>query len=124
RVARRLVRSGLSARTVVVKVKYSDFTIRSRRTTLPEPVQDTDAIYRAAVALLARLPLESRRVRLTGVSAGGLEAGRPAADLDPRRRGREAPTHRAGLGAHLGALRRRAHGDARHAAQEADDRVR
>jgi DNA polymerase-4 len=83
RVARRLVRSGLSARTVVVKVKYSDFTIRSRRTTLPEPVQDTDAIYRAAVALLARLPLESRRVRLTGVSVGGLEAGGPPLTLIP-----------------------------------------
>jgi DNA polymerase-4 len=83
RVARRLVRSGLSARTVVVKIKYSDFTIRSRRATLPEPVQDTDAIYRAAVSLLARLPLESRRVRLTGVSVSGIEPGGPPLTLIP-----------------------------------------
>ena len=83
RVARRLVRSGLSARTVVVKVKYSDFTIRSRRATLPEPVQDTDAIYRAAVGLLARLPIESRRVRLTGVSVSGIERGGPSLTLIP-----------------------------------------
>jgi DNA polymerase-4 len=83
RVARRLVRSGLSARTVVVKVKYSDFTIRSRRATLPEPVQDTDAIYRAAVGLLARLPIESRRVRLTGVSVSGIERGGPPLTLIP-----------------------------------------
>jgi DNA polymerase-4 len=73
RVARRLVRSGLSARTVVVKIKYSDFKIRTRSATLPEAVQDTDAIYRTAVALLARVPLESRRVRLTGVSVSGIE---------------------------------------------------
>jgi DNA polymerase-4 len=83
RVARRLIRSGLSARTVVVKIKYSDFTIRSRRTTLPEPVQDTDAIYRAAVGLLARVPIESRRVRLTGVSVSGLEPGGPPLTLLP-----------------------------------------
>jgi DNA polymerase-4 len=83
RVARRLVRSGLSARIVVVKVKYSDFTIRSRRATLPEPVQDTDAIYRTAVGLLARLPIESRRVRLTGVSVSGIEPGGPPLTLIP-----------------------------------------
>jgi DNA polymerase-4 len=83
RVARRLVRSGLSACIVVVKVKYSDFTIRSRRATLPEPVQDTDAIYRTAVGLLARLPIESRRVRLTGVSVSGIEPGGPPLTLIP-----------------------------------------
>jgi DNA polymerase-4 len=75
RVARRLIRNGLSARTVVVKIKYSDFRIRTRSGTLPEPVQDTDAIYRKAVTLLARIPLESRRVRLTGVSVSGLSPG-------------------------------------------------
>jgi DNA polymerase-4 len=83
RVARRLVRSGLCARTVVIKIKYSDFGIRTRRTTLPEPVQDTDAIYRAAAELLDRVPLDSRRVRLTGVSAGSLEAGAPPPMLIP-----------------------------------------
>jgi hypothetical protein len=54
-------------------------------------VQDTDAIYRAAVALLARVPLESRRVRLTGVSVSGIEVGEPLplipdAQSDKRRR--------------------------------------
>jgi DNA polymerase-4 len=81
RVARRLVRAGLSAHTVTVKVKYADFTLRSRRTTLPEPVQDTDAIHRAAVDLLARVPLEGRRVRLTGVSVSGIAEGGPAPTL-------------------------------------------
>jgi DNA polymerase IV len=92
RVARRLIRNGLSARTVVVKVKYSDFKIRTRSATLPEPVQDTDAIYRAAVGLLARVPLESRRVRLTGVSVSAIELAVPPlmlipdAESDKRRR--------------------------------------
>ena len=79
RVARRLVRSGLWARTVAVKIKYADFTLRTRRATLPEPAQDTDTIYRTALALLARVPLEARRVRLTGVSVSGLQEGRPPA---------------------------------------------
>jgi DNA polymerase-4 len=92
RVARRLIRAGLAARTVVVKVKYADFTLRSRRATLPEAVQDTDAIYQAAVKILARMPIESRRVRLTGVSVSGIEAGGPPlrlipdADAEKRRR--------------------------------------
>jgi DNA polymerase-4 len=75
RVARRLIRNGLSARTVVVKIKYSDFKIRTRSATLPEAVQDTDAIYQAAIGLLDRMPLEARRVRLTGVSVSGIEVG-------------------------------------------------
>ena len=83
RVARRLIRNGLSARTVVVKIKYSDFKIRTRSATLREPVQDTDAIYQAAVGLLARVPLESRRVRLTGVSVSGIEPGGPPLTLIP-----------------------------------------
>lgn len=92
RVARRLVRSGLSAHTVAIKIKYADFSIRTRRETLPEPVQDTDSIHRAAVELLARVPLEGRRVRLTGVSVSGIvEAGAertlfPDADAQKRRR--------------------------------------
>ena len=83
RVARRLVRNDLSARIVVLKIKYSDFTLRTRRATLPEPVQDTDAIYRAASDLLHRVPLASRRVRLTGVSVAGLEPGGPPILLIP-----------------------------------------
>jgi DNA polymerase-4 len=81
RVARRLMRAGASAHTVTIKVKYSDYTLRSRRVTLPEPVQDTDSIYRAAVALLARMPLADRRIRLTGVSVSGIESGPPPRTL-------------------------------------------
>jgi DNA polymerase-4 len=81
RIARRLTRAHLSARTVAVKVKYADFTLRTRRATLPDPVQDTDSIHRAAVELLGRVPLDGRRVRLTGVSVSGIEDGPPAPTL-------------------------------------------
>jgi DNA polymerase-4 len=81
RVARRLVRADLRARTVTVKIKYADFSIRSRSVTLPDAVQDTDAIHRAALECLARVPLQQRRVRLTGVSVSGIESGPPAPRL-------------------------------------------
>ena len=45
RVARRLVRADLWARTVSAKIKDSDFNVRVRSTTLAEAVQDTDAIH-------------------------------------------------------------------------------
>ena len=76
RVAARLHRAGLFGRVVVVKVKYSDFVSRTRRVTLPEPVADTDNIYRAARELLGRFDLR-RPVRLTGVAVAGLCEERP-----------------------------------------------
>jgi len=44
RVAHRLCREELLGRVIVVKVKYSDFSIQSRRMTLHEAVGDTDSI--------------------------------------------------------------------------------
>jgi len=83
RVARRLVREGLSARTVTIKIKYADFTLRTRRVTLPSAAQDTDTIHAAALALLDRVSIEGRRVRLTGVSVSGLVASAPELTLFP-----------------------------------------
>jgi DNA polymerase-4 len=77
RVAQRLLAEGLSAQTIVVKLKYADFTLLSRRETLPEPVCDTTSIHAAALRALERLPVEGQRVRLTGISAAGLSSGPP-----------------------------------------------
>jgi DNA polymerase-4 len=91
KVAQRLVRAGLEARVVVVKVKYADFTLCTRRVTLPDPVADTDSLHRAAKALLDRVPLDKKGVRLTGISAAGLSpqgatlALFPALSLDKKR---------------------------------------
>ena len=78
RVGRRLRRSGGKARVVQLKLKLADFTLVTRRTTLPEPSDDGQTLYRAALALLARYDLR-QRVRLTGVSAQELLA--PGAQL-------------------------------------------
>ncbi len=83
RVAQRMVREGYSARTVVVKVKYADFTLRSRRVTLPEAVADTGSIYEAARELLEKFDLDHARVRLTGVSVAELFEGPPPRTLFP-----------------------------------------
>jgi hypothetical protein len=63
-----------------VKLKYSDFSIQSRRMKVVEPVGDTDSIFAIVRTLLARFDLE-RPVRLTGVSVGDLRAESTTATL-------------------------------------------
>ncbi len=70
RVAHRLRRAGVRARTVQLKLKRADFTLVTRRTTLDAPTDDGRAIYRAAAELLGREP--PAPTRLTGVSAQNL----------------------------------------------------
>lgn len=74
RVAQRLVRAQLCGRVVTVKLKYADFTLRSKQKRLPQAVMDTDSIFAAARALLSAFELDGKQgVRLTGVSISGLE---------------------------------------------------
>ena len=75
RVARRLFASSLYGTVVTIKIKYADFTLRTARVTLPEPVGDTDSIFAAAQGLLARAYEAGRPVRLTGVAVSGLTTG-------------------------------------------------
>jgi DNA polymerase-4 len=79
-VAQRLCHEHLLGRVVVVKVKYSDFSIQSRRMTVVEPVGDTDSIFAIVRTLLGRFDL-SRPIRLTGVSVADLRAETTAATL-------------------------------------------
>jgi DNA polymerase-4 len=95
RVARRLRRAGTTARVLQLKLKLADFTLLTRRTTLKEPTDDGQALYRAAMELLARHDLR-KRVRLTGVSAQELTAPGPQMPLIA-----EAPTKTARLNAAL-----------------------
>ena len=92
RIAQRLVTEGYSTRTIVVKVKYADFTLRSRQIALADPVCDTISIHRAACSALDRFGLEDGlfRVRLTGIAAASLMEGPPPKllfDQDGRERG-------------------------------------
>jgi len=70
-VARRLRKSGLSGRTVTIKVRLYDFTTLNRSTTLPSPTDDEGVIARLARRLLEDLDT-SGGVRLLGVGVSGL----------------------------------------------------
>ena len=72
-VASYLQRDGISARTVTTKLRYADFSIRSRSTTLPTPIDEADRIGDLACRLLDR-GLQDRpgALRLLGVGVSGL----------------------------------------------------
>ena len=72
-VAERLRGSGLSGRTVTTKLRYADFSIRTRSTTLPAAVDDADVIGEVACSLLDRgLRDRPGALRLVGVGVSGL----------------------------------------------------
>ena len=76
-VASYLQREGISARTVTTKLRYADFSIRSRSTTLPTPIDEAERIGDYACRLLDR-GLEDRpgALRLLGVGVSGLTSVR------------------------------------------------
>lgn len=75
--SRHLADSGLFARTITTKLRYQDFSIRSRSTTLPAATDDADRIGALAAENLDRA-LDDRpgALRLVGVSLSGLQAHR------------------------------------------------
>ena len=72
RVAADLALKGLTARTVTIKVRYSDFTTVTRSHTVEPATRDSEQIAARAVALLAKTEAASRAVRLLGAGAHGL----------------------------------------------------
>ncbi len=72
-VAERLRDSGLSGRTVTAKLRYGDFAIRTRSTTLAAGVDEGDVIADVACSLLDRgLRDRPGALRLVGVGVSGL----------------------------------------------------
>ena len=62
---------GYVARNIGLKLRYDDFSIATRATTLPMPTQDASVIRRVAGECARRAPLD-KRIRLLGVRAGTL----------------------------------------------------
>ena len=89
RVGRRLRQADRKAAVVQLKLKLADFTLLTRQTTLHEPTDDGQEIYRAVSALLLAQNLR-QKVRLTGVSAQALvaEGGQLSLFGSDRRTGR------------------------------------
>jgi DNA polymerase IV len=79
-VARRLVDTGRTARTVTTKLRYADFSIRSRSTTVRVGTDDADQIAELACSNLDRA-LRDRpgALRLVGVGVSGLAGFRQLA---------------------------------------------
>jgi DNA polymerase IV len=72
-VSERLRNAGLSGRTVTAKLRYGDFSIRTRSATLPAAVDDADVIGEVACNLLDRgLRDRPGALRLVGVGVSGL----------------------------------------------------
>jgi DNA polymerase-4 len=101
RVAARLRAQGYQARVVVLKVKTAAFKLYTRRRTLPRPTSDGNLLGQTARALLRKLLPSLGPVRLTGVTAAGLEHG-----SEPRQLSFDEPEQEAGekLGRALDAI--------------------
>jgi len=79
KVARRLRRQGLTARTVTLKARYADFETHTRAATLAAATARTVVIRDEARDLLRRrLGRRGRPLRLLGVTASNLAGGGPA----------------------------------------------
>jgi DNA polymerase-4 len=73
KVASRLRRKGLTGRTVTVKLRFSDFSIRTVRRTLAGATDDEGNIMRVASALLTEAWTKGVGLRLLGVGVSGFE---------------------------------------------------
>ena len=79
-----LVRRQLSARTVTTKLRYPDFSIRSRSTTLSTPIDESERIAELACRLLDRgLRDRPGALRLVGVGVSGLSEHRQLTLVEP-----------------------------------------
>jgi DNA polymerase-4 len=86
-VAEWLTKKSMTARTVTIKVRYSDFTTITRSQSTREPTADADNIAERAVKLLEKTDAGARAVRLLGVSVhnfGGQTDEEDAEELDGR----------------------------------------
>jgi DNA polymerase-4 len=64
---------GYSARTITLKIRYSDFWTVTRACTVHEAVKKEDEIRHLAFPCLKRVDLAGQKVRLVGVRVSNLE---------------------------------------------------
>ncbi len=77
-VARRLQKQGVKARTVVLKLRYSDFRTITRQTSLAQAVDSAPELVAAAGALLDKTARAGQRFRLLGIHGTNLQGEGPA----------------------------------------------
>ncbi len=81
-VAAQLRKDGDCARTVVLKMRYPDFTTITRRVTLAQPTNLAEVLHQEASQLLRREWKRGAQLRLIGIGATGLVRGRQLALFD------------------------------------------
>lgn len=74
RVADRLQSKKLQAKTVTIKVKYSDFVQVTRSHTVENAIKDVEQVCAWLPLLLAKTQVDEKRVRLLGVSLSSLDS--------------------------------------------------
>lgn len=72
RLAGMLERDGVAAKTVVLKVRYHDFTTQSRNHTFPYPVSGFDTLHPAVRMMRDQFPWQAKGIRLLGVGVQNL----------------------------------------------------
>lgn len=66
-----LRQKGLHGRTITLKIKYDDFTVKTRGRTLVEEVDSEEILYKIGVSLLDEMDLR-KKVRLIGLTVSNL----------------------------------------------------
>ncbi|HUQ87106.1 MAG TPA: DNA polymerase IV [Vicinamibacterales bacterium] len=85
-VAEWLVKHSIKARTVTIKVRYSDFTTITRSQSSSEYSNDADGVAMRAIKLLDKTEAGHRPIRLLGVSAHNFDRDRQSAEEDTEAR--------------------------------------
>jgi len=96
KVGAELRRSGLYARTITLKLRYSDFTTISRRSSIDAAVDVDDVLFDTACRLLDTvLGRDHRSVRLIGIGAANFSGGQRQLPLDASHLQKMEPVDRA-----------------------------
>lgn len=75
KVANRLRKSNTCARTVSLKIRWSDFTTITRQITFQQPIWKEEILFQASLELFHKVWHKDQPVRLIGVGVSGLENG-------------------------------------------------
>ena len=81
-VAEWLVKNSIKARTVTIKVRYSDFTTITSSQSSAEYSNDADNIAMRAIKLLEKTEAGHRPIRLLGVSVHNFDRDRDSEEED------------------------------------------
>ena len=69
----RIVHSGITGRSITLKIKFSDFRQITRSRTLQNYIRDFESLHKALTEIRKSVDLENTRIRLLGVTISNLE---------------------------------------------------